>query len=84
MSTARRPSTWACLHRYNCATYKLVQGLEVRDKRGMYAHMREGRPSPDMFFPEHGVSAGEFTVFKVLGENVRRGNTKPRVADADE
>ena len=74
----RRPSTWVPLHFFNLAMFRQVQELAVRDKRGMYAHMREGNPTPDLFFPEHGMSAGEFTVFKVLGENVRRGNTKPR------
>ena len=79
-SVVRRPSTYACLHRFNQCLYQLVQDLEVRDKRGMYAHMREGRPSGDLFFPVYGLSAGEFAVFKVLGENVRRGNTRPRDA----
>ena len=81
--TVRRPSTWACLHRFNVASYWSVLDLEVRVKRGIYAHMRVGRPSADMFFPAHGISAGEFAVFKVLGENVRRGNAKQQQQQRD-
>ena len=88
MEPVRRPSTYACQHAYNLAMSKRVQGLEVRHKRVLYAHMREGTPSMDMFFPKYGVCASDFTAFKVLNENVRRGNTtrvsKPEHAEEDD
>jgi hypothetical protein len=52
---------------------KHVSGLRMKDKRSMFLLMRSTGAdlSPDTFFPEHGLTAGEFAVGQVLSSTSR-------------
>jgi hypothetical protein len=54
--------------------YCIVEDLNMREKRDLFRRMRESEGLDDPFFPSHGMSADEFTVFYVLTDKVRKGS----------
>ena len=58
---------------------RFVENLRVKEKRQIFHIMRNHGPgelSHDTFFPQFGITAGEFSVWQVLSENrkTRRKN----------
>lgn len=70
----QRPCTFAPNHEYNRAIAELVAGMSVRDKREIFAAMRQPNIAPDTFLPRHGISVAELTVMQVLSERPRPAN----------
>lgn len=53
--------------------YRFVETLRVKDKRQIFQTMRTYKDMHhDMFFPMYGFTAGEFSVWQVLSENIRK------------
>ena len=49
---------------------RFIEELRVREKRHIFQIMRRSSElSHDTFFPEYGITAGEFAVWQVLSEN---------------
>lgn len=48
-----------------------VEGLRVKEKRQLFHIMRRHHDilHHDSFFPQYGITAGEFAVWQVLSEN---------------
>ena len=59
-----------------------IEGLRVRDKRHIFHIMRKHFDTLDhnSFFPQYGITAGEFAVWQVLSEN-RKTRTKKNETD---
>lgn len=53
--------------------YKHIERLRVKDKRYIFQIMRtQTDMNHDVFFPMYGLTAGEFSVWQVLSENIRK------------
>lgn len=48
------------------ALIKRVSGLNMREKRDVFACMRKASDWRSLFFPQHGFTAGEFAVAYVI------------------
>lgn len=65
--------TWKKYIVISCA----VDSLRVRDKRHVFHIMRRSRElTHDSFFPMYGLTAGEFSVWQVLGEHRKHRRKK--------
>ena len=55
-----------------------IESLRVKEKRQLFHIMRRFSASLDhnSFFPQYGITAGEFAVWQVLSDN-RKGRRKP-------
>ena len=54
-----------------------INTLRVKDKRYIFQLMRSfDGMSHDTFFPEYGITAGEFSMFQVIVESVRKRDGK--------
>lgn len=52
---------------------KNIDELRVKDKRHIFQIMRTTPGmTEDTFLPQYGITTGEFAVWQVLGENVRK------------
>ena len=78
-----RVTSFAVHHRFNTDMFAHVNSMPVRQKRLLYMCMRkpDGLETTDdvtaeSFFPKMGISACDFSVFDVLGENTKRCETK--------
>ena len=67
----QRPCTFAPNHEYNLALAAVVADMSVRDKREIFAAMRQPNITPNTFLPRHGISIAELTVMQVLSERPR-------------
>lgn len=52
---------------------KVIERLRVRDKRYIFQMIRMHKEvTADSFFPMYGFTAGEFSVWQVLADNMRK------------
>lgn len=55
----------------------VMERLRVRDKRHIFQMIRlHPNVSHDTFFPAYGFTVGEFSVWQVLSDNVRRNRDR--------
>lgn len=47
-----------------------IRTLQVKDKRGIFQTLRNEQDH-DTFFPHHGITAGTFCIWQVIGDNKR-------------
>ena len=57
--------------KYQCV-YASVSRMTVRDKRRVFALMREEHVDCDTFLTEHGVTMGEFSMMHLLADHARK------------
>ena len=59
--------------------YRFVENLRVKDKRHIFYIMRNSTNiSNDTYFPNYGLTAGEFALWQVLSENIRKKDNYKR------
>ena len=49
-----------------------TQHLRVRDKRVLFQYMRETEVDEKYFFPNYGITAGEFAVWHIIADSGKR------------
>ena len=60
--------------------YKHIDRLRVKDKRYIFQLMRTNEHmDQDTYFPEYGFTAGEFAIWQVLSENIRKKDSKTKM-----
>lgn len=62
-----------------------VEGLRVKEKRQLFQIMRRCADwlDDDAFFPHYGITAGEFSVWQVLGEHRKHRRRTELTGSAD-
>lgn len=57
--------------------FEHIRGLRTRDVRQLFAHMRKlDDANPNVLFPRHGFTAGEFSVAYVIHMPCRTSSSK--------
>jgi len=72
--SAPTPATTFAIHYdFQRALADHVHGLQVKDKRAIFATMRKApKVQPDSFLPTFGMTVGEFATFNILAPGVRK------------
>jgi hypothetical protein len=73
--------TYPTWERYNVLARAIGQ-LPVRERRVVFAHARAEGASPDLLFPAHGFTLGEFAVWHVIGRGGGAAEGEAAVAGA--
>ena len=69
-------TTFSIHYAFQAALAAHVHGLQVKDKRSIFATMRRPPPvQPDSFLPHFGMTVGEFSTFNVLAPGVRKSSS---------
>jgi hypothetical protein len=77
-------STFSIFHKFQCALATYVQTMEVRDKRYVFAKMRDlPDVQPSSFLPKYGVTVGEFTTMTVLTPVARKSSSSTTSAPSE-
>lgn len=61
-------------YKKNMVFYDVIKDFSVKDKRKVFAEMRTTniKVNIDTFFPQYGLTAGEFSTWAILTENNRK------------
>ena len=52
---------------------RVIESLKVKDKRNIFYTMRKTTDlSHHTFFPNYGITAGEFSIWQILADNKRK------------